>query len=189
MADRSTYEWVLEDGVGVACCVTVVAGVEPDEVLRRFGADTSRILDLEIEADDIEAYGQSIAATAVPGGVVAVEWNGFQGSREEILLRVAGDATAASVYWNVDSDNSFRAVRDGTVRVDVDMYDFLDAADPEVIAELSLPAELLALCMQAAESNMELWPTGLAMAETFTGVAIPRAALVEPATLHPLHHR
>ncbi|HWJ11368.1 MAG TPA: hypothetical protein VNS46_18465, partial [Nocardioides sp.] len=35
---RSTYTWVLsEEGPGVACCVTVVAGVGPDEVLRRLG--------------------------------------------------------------------------------------------------------------------------------------------------------
>lgn len=189
MADRSTYTWVHEDGVGVASCVTVVAGIGPDEALRRFGADTSRTLDVEIEAEDAEAYGWSIAATAVPGGVVLMEPNGFQGSREEVLLRVAGDGVAASVFWNVESDNSFVAVRAGTVVAQVDMYEFLDADAPEVLENLDLPPELLPLCLEAAEVDEEPWPTGLAMAETFTGVAIPRAAVVEPATLHPLPQR
>lgn len=186
MADRSTYKWVLDDGVGVACCITVVAGIGPDEVLRRFGADTSRTLNLGIEAEDTEAYGQSVAVVAVPGGTVAVEPNGFQGSLEKVLRRVACDSVAASVFWNVNDDNSFVAVRDGAVVVQVDMYDFLDAVDPEVLDDLDLPADLRALCLQAAEVDEVPWPTGLAMAETFTGVAIPRDAVVEPTALHPL---
>ena len=57
MANRSTYTWVHKDGVGVASCVTVVAGIGPDEALRRFGADTSRTLDVEIEAEDAANLG------------------------------------------------------------------------------------------------------------------------------------
>ncbi|WP_157537088.1 DUF6461 domain-containing protein [Nocardioides sp. Root190] len=189
MADRSTYGWVLEDAVGVACCITVVAGIDSDEALRRFGADTSRPLDPSVEADDAEAYGWSISVAAAPGGVVAVEPNGFQGSREDVLLRVAGNSVAASVFWNVNDDNSFVAVRDGAVVVDVDMYDFLDADDADVLNDLALPAALRALCIQAAEVDESPWPTGLAMAETFTGVAIPRDAVVELTALYPLPQR
>ena len=183
VTDKAKYSWIFDDGLDIATCVTVVPGGEADDVLRRFGADTTTTLAVD-EADRIDGIAGPIAATAVPGGVVTVEPNGFQGALEDVLLRVAGDGVAASVFWNVNDHNSFIAVRGGAVVVSIDMYDLLDADDPELLLELGLPDELHDLCRAAAEAQEQPWATGLAMAEVFTGVPIPRQAVSEPATFH-----
>lgn len=181
---RASYSWIFADGLDVATCVTVVAAVEAGEVLRRFGTDAATTVNVQ-QLDPFDGPAGPIAATDVPGGVVTVEPSGFQGAREDVLLRVAGDGVAASVFWDVNDDNQFIAVRGGAVVVRVDMYDFLDAEDPEVLLELGLPDELHDLCREAAEAQKKPWATGLAMAEVITGVPIPREAVTDPAAFHP----
>jgi Family of unknown function (DUF6461) len=53
----------------------------------------------EIGVEGVEAVG----VAEVPGGVIAVEFNGFQGSRPEVLRAVSAGGKAASAYWNVNS--------------------------------------------------------------------------------------
>ncbi len=183
VTDKASYSWIFDDGLDVATCVTVIAAGEAEEVVRRFGADMTSTFDAD-EGEELDAPAGPIAATAVPGGVVTVEPNGFQGSLEDVLLRVAGEGVAASAFWNVNDDSLFIAVRGGEVVVSVDMYEFLEAGDPEVLDEIGLPDELHDLCRAAAEAQEQPWATGLAMAEVFTGVPIPREAVVEPAAFH-----
>ncbi|MDO9456237.1 DUF6461 domain-containing protein [Nocardioides sp.] len=177
-----SYDLVFESGADVANCIGVVEGVSIEEVLERYGADTGRELDPESDA----AYGFSIAAVAVDGGVVTVEPNGFQCSRPKKLQRVADGHPAASVFWNVESDNAFTLVRPGRPPVSVDLYDaFPEMGTPDV-TEVGLPKGLQALWQEAGSAEVEPWAAGLAMVEKTTGIVVPREAVEAPGPLYLL---
>lgn len=167
MTDVSQYEWV-NDVLGEAACVTLVAGATARDVLDAFGADTSIALTEEDAFGGGGTHFASVAARQVAGGVVAVELNGFQGSKPDVLVRLSQLGLTASIFWNVDDDNTFSAARQGEVVASVDMY---DAADP---SEVDLPADLTSLFALAGDDaeDISLWSVGLAMANAFTLVAV-----------------
>jgi hypothetical protein len=178
MPNPSDYEWV-DDELSDAACVTAIADAAVEAVLAAFGADPS----IELTGNDAfgDDYGGAVAAHAVPGGVVAVELNGYQGSRGEVLARLSTLGLAASIFWNVEDDNAFTYASDGEVADGVDMY---DAEDPE---EVDLPPDLMALFVQAADDEHPMmWAVGLAMVEQFTGVAIPREAVSASSTFYAI---
>ena len=159
MPDPSDYAWV-DEVLGDAACVTAIAGATREAVLAAFRT--------EVSPRDVGA----IDAHEVPGGVIAVELNGFQGARDEVLRRLSDHGRAASIYWNVEDDNAFSCARDGRVESTVDMY---DAETPE---DVDLPDDLMSLFVSAAEDDgVSLWAVGLAMVEACTGVVVSEEAI------------
>ena len=176
MAAPHSYGWISESALGDAACVTVIVGSPANEVLARFGADSSRTM----AAADGDAPGGSVAVVGVPGGVLAVEFNGFQGSLGEVIQRLSTDGLAASMFWNVNDDNAFSCARDGQLIASVDMY---DAEDGD---EIDLPEELRDLFELAADEDADLHAVGVAMVERFTGVAVPEDAIASITVAHPV---
>lgn len=177
MASPEDYGWV-HDVLFDAACVTAVAGATRAEVLAAFGADPT----VQLAAG--EAYGGGdkdyVSVTEVSGGVVAVELNGFQGSLPEVLIRVAGDKGAASMFWNVNDLTAFTCARQGELLASVDMYDAEDPGDVE------LPDEVRSLFEAAGDEDADLHATGMAMVEAFTGIKVT-ADLVESMEIaHPI---
>ncbi|MEZ0579122.1 DUF6461 domain-containing protein [Nocardioides sp. MH1] len=180
MLDPADYYWT--EDLGPAACVTLVAGSTVEEVLERFGADASIILEGEDAYGGGSKYPASVAAVDVPGGVVAVEDNGYEGSRPEVLARLSAGGSAASMFWNVNDDNAFSCARDGRLVATVDMY---DAEDPDGV---DLPDELTELFARAGDDETDMWAVGLAMAAEFTGVRVSRESMRNLA-VHPVRHR
>lgn len=181
MTDVARYEWV-DDVLHEAACVTVIAGGTPADVLAAFGADTSIVLSLDDAFGGGDTYFASVAVQGVPGGVVAVEWNGFQGSRPEVLARLSGLGPTASIFWNVNDDNAFSCARDGGVVASVDMY---DAEDPSGV---DLPADLMGLFALAGndEDDVSMWAVGLAMTEAFTQISVSENDVRSASRFHPI---
>jgi hypothetical protein len=177
--DPRDYLWV-HDALQEAACLTVVAGASRQELLVAFGADMSTVVD----GDDIygggERYPASVAVQEVPGGVVAVELNGFQGTLPEVLSRASVLGPAASIFWNVNDGNAFACARAGRMVARVDMYDADDPVDVE------LPADLMALFVLATDGGVSMWAVGLAMVEAFTDVAVSEGAVGSAGPFHPI---
>jgi hypothetical protein len=184
MVSAQDYAWI-EDVFDDAACVTVVVGLDTHEVLRAFGADPSAsvsIADASEAAYDEDAAGDDlyVCLQTIPGAVLAVEFNGYQGSLEEVLAAASAGGKAASMFWNVEDDNAFSCAAGGRVLASVDMY---DAEDPESV---QLPSELVALFTPANSDGAGLHATGLAMVEQFTGVQVTREHIASLDRAYPI---
>ena len=176
MTTADDYRWIHES-LDDAACVTVVVGQDRTGVLLAFNADRSAPLPIDeasdavFEADDDEdespgSGGAYVSVLEVPGAVIAVEFNGFQGSLPEVLSAAAVGGRAASMFWNVNDDNAFTCAAAGEVLASVDMY---DAEEP---GSTGLPEELVPLFAAAGAEDADLHAAGLAMVEQFTGIKV-----------------
>jgi hypothetical protein len=173
VATAEDYPW-LEEVFSDAGCVTLVKGRTVEEVLVAFRADTS----VEVLIQDAYGTGEEgfVSVIRSGDGVVAFEYNGFQGSLPEIVSAVsAGGARAASMFWNVNDDNAFTCAKDGELVVTVDMYD-AEAGD-DLDEDLDLPEHVRSLWVAAADEDADLHALGVAMAVTFAGVDVSREAI------------
>ncbi|MGP3990214.1 DUF6461 domain-containing protein [Streptomyces sp. 3N207] len=106
-----------------AACITAVRGADVADVIRLFGGDPDRAVQrvlgedlLEELFDGTDRETSPIAVAQAGPAVVVVEYNGFQGSREEVLRplsRLGG--RAASAYWNDDALSQLALAEDGRV--------------------------------------------------------------------------
>lgn len=181
MTDVARYEWI-GDLLQEAACVTLIAGATSADVLEAFGVDTAVVVPPEDAYGGGDVYFASVAVRDVPGGVVAVELNGFQGSVPEVLVGLSRLGRTASIFWNVNDDNAFSCASDGEVVASVDMY---DAEDP---SEVDLPADLVELFALAGddEDGVSMWAVGLAMADAFTQVSVGEDDLRSASPFHPI---
>ncbi len=97
-------------------CLTVIHDVDPDEALRRFGADDSQIAtatwaELQQRVSDENAYDSQIVAAFVLGPhALLVEDAGDQGAISPELSR---GTFAVSCHFSINADQTFLVSRDG----------------------------------------------------------------------------
>ena len=72
----------------------------------------------------------SVAVLDVGGAVLAVEYNGWQGSTEPVLARASAGGRAASMYWNVNAVTRLSFAEHGEVLLSVEPFDQIDAPPP-----------------------------------------------------------
>ena len=106
VTDTAAYRWLdplhEQTHFAVAACVTVVRGLDVAETVLAFGGDPS-LPPQPLQSFDGMGYYLEVAAVGQMGDVVvAVEPNGFQGSRPEVLRVASRMGDAVSVYWNVN---------------------------------------------------------------------------------------
>lgn len=106
MTDTAAYRWLdplhQQTHFAVAACVTVVRGLDVAETVLAFGGDPS-LPPQPLQSFEEMGYYLEVAAVGQVGEVVvAVEPNGFQGSRPEVLRAASRLGDAVSVYWNVN---------------------------------------------------------------------------------------
>ena len=166
-----------------AACVTLVAGSSPDALITALGGSVD-----EVVAEDEDAYGASVLVASVPGGVVAVEPNGFQGSLPEALARVAGSGRAASMFWNVNALSAFSWC-DGSLGAQVSSIEMLSTGDADedfaYFAESDLPLELHDLAALASNDGIA-WQVGIALAVAYTGVPAGSEEQIKAGTYYRL---
>ncbi|MBL7501418.1 hypothetical protein I6A84_03075 [Frankia sp. CNm7] len=101
---EKAYRWVRRSSLVEAATITVVRGTtDTAAVVRAFGADPAapRLLREVHGTYDPAVY--AVAVLAVDGAVVAIEDNGFEGSRPETLRALSQYGRVGSMFWNVNA--------------------------------------------------------------------------------------
>lgn len=133
------FGWLSASALGEAACVTMVNTTDTDGVLRGFGgiADRARTLSLEEIWDEFED-ADAVAVCRRGDHVVAIEVNGFQGSRPEVLRQVSALGKTVSAFWNVDAMTRFSYAAGGRVKTSFEAGadSWRDGDDPDCLAAL-----------------------------------------------------
>jgi Family of unknown function (DUF6461) len=122
-ATAADYAWFKDHWLRQAFCLSLVRGLDQAEVLRRLGGERSQLRTLTLgEAAELSSsfqagYPQIVLAARAGGWSVAVEDNGFEGSRPEVLRALSGGTQAVSVYQNVNALGYFSYAVDGALLV------------------------------------------------------------------------
>jgi hypothetical protein len=108
---------------------------------------------------------------------VLIEDNGYEGAQLDVLAALSRKGRAASVFWNVNGIVMFGCARRGRLVCSTELPD---------VAE-TLPRSLTTLVDLAAEDDAPLVAIAMAMAVTFTGIAVePQPELVDPDVWYPI---
>lgn len=162
-------------GLGEAGCLTVVVGADTEKVLDAFAAESKERV--SIEDASLVPTPHVAVADAAGGALVAVELNGYEGSRPEVLARASRRGKAASVYWEINGMVTVSCASRGRLVASADLSEGTEDAD--------LPARLRTL-LPAADDD--LVAAGGAMVERYTGITVPPGVLdglPEAYVVHP----
>ncbi|MEV6909004.1 DUF6461 domain-containing protein [Amycolatopsis sp. NPDC051071] len=133
---EAVYRWIRESALGEAATVTVVAGASAEEVLRGFGADPAEpVSALELSQDfDLDPW---VVVLRVEGGVLAVEFNGYQASHRPVLEPLSRAGRTASFFWNINGVTRLSFADEGTVHAGFELGYPEDIEDPRVLEALA----------------------------------------------------
>ncbi|SIR31852.1 hypothetical protein SAMN05444858_108164 [Micromonospora avicenniae] len=169
------YRWVRRSLLSEAATVTVTTGATVEEVLRAFGADPDRPESIRSIEADLYAGDSNLPWVAVLDAgpaILAVEYNGFQGSQESVLRRASARCRAASMFWNVNTLMRLSFAEQG--RLLAAFEPGMSAAEPEVDAEPAVEAATAGLELA---DHVDRHLKGLVAVERFTGYGITAADL------------
>ncbi|WP_194818627.1 DUF6461 domain-containing protein [Nocardia sp. XZ_19_385] len=116
---EDAYRWIRNSALADAATITVVAGADASAVLEAFGANPAHPEPMDVFAD--RANDPWVAVVGVPGAVIAVEYNGYQGSLGPELRALSRGTRAASLYWNVNGHTRLSFATDGRVLAAVEL--------------------------------------------------------------------
>ncbi|WP_246257818.1 DUF6461 domain-containing protein [Amycolatopsis anabasis] len=156
------YRWVRKSWLSDAATVTAVAAGSPEEVLRGFGADPAVPVSARELAEqmDIDPW---VSVLRVGDKVLAVEFNGYQGSYRPVLEPLSRLGRTASMFWNVNAVTRLSFARDGAVLAGFELGQDEPVDDPEVRAALD------GLDLGNYRDRVE---KGLVAVERFTGLRL-----------------
>jgi hypothetical protein len=80
-------------------CLSVVAGAAVEDVLVALGGDPAEPVVPVVPVQDVPIGLPSAVVFAAAGGAVALEFGGREGSRPEVMRRLAQRGRAGSVAW------------------------------------------------------------------------------------------
>ncbi|MEU8796715.1 DUF6461 domain-containing protein [Spirillospora sp. NPDC048819] len=136
---EAAYRWLQHSTLSEAATVTVVTGADAADVLRAFNADPARPESLRAIGEDLlhrQSIDPWVAVLDVGGAVLAVEYNGWQGSTEPVLTRASAGGRTASMYWNVNAVTRLSFAEHGEVLFAAEPFGDLDAP-PQITAALA----------------------------------------------------
>ena len=177
-ADRPerAYRWIDDTMIGVAATVTVITGSSVDAVLRAFGADPARPESLQAideEAMETMAPVPSVAVLDAGPHIVAVEYNGWQGSDETVLCLASAGGRAASMYWGAHGVTRRSFAENGRLLASYEWLGGLDDSDTEPAIVATVHEVDSAYEVDSADPRL----TGLVAVERFTGYQMTPADL------------
>jgi hypothetical protein len=157
---EDAYRWLRRSALAEAATVTVVTGTDIAGVLRAFGADPT-------QPESIQAVDGSsdpwVAVLDVGGAVLAVEYNGWQGSNQPVLARASRHGRAASMYWNVNAVTRLSFAEHGEVLLSLEPYGEIEA--PPRVAETLVGLDF-------ADYHRGKQSMGLVAVQRFTGYSM-----------------
>jgi hypothetical protein len=125
-ATAADYAWFNDHWLRGAFCITLARGLDEVEVLRRFGGERSQPRPLTVaEAAQLSGsfhagYPQLVLVATAGGWAVAVEGNGWQGWRPEVLRALSRGTQAVSVFDN-GGEGYFSHAADGGLLVQFEL--------------------------------------------------------------------
>jgi hypothetical protein len=131
------YRWVKRSALDIAATVTVVTGSTVEEILRAFGADPERPESLRAIANDVNgrmSIDPWVAVLEAGTAVLAIEYNGFQGSNEAVMRRASARGRAASMFWNVNAMTRLSFAEDGQLLASFEPPEDVDAGPAVAVA-------------------------------------------------------
>ncbi|MEV7548310.1 DUF6461 domain-containing protein [Amycolatopsis sp. NPDC089917] len=133
---EAAYRWIGKSPLGEAATVTLVRGASLADVLRGFGADPAEPESaLELSEDlDLDPW---VSVLAVDGGVLAVEFNGYQGSFPRVLEPVSQAGRTASLFWNINGVTRLSFADNGNVVTSFELGHAVESEDPAANEALS----------------------------------------------------
>ncbi|MBA2892113.1 DUF6461 domain-containing protein [Nonomuraea soli] len=155
----------MEENLNVPLCVTWIESMSVTETLVTAGGQAGgsgrRTFAQTVQAayDALPGWPGAAIAGSLGSWTVLVEPNGFQGSRPEVLSRLAQQGRALSVFWNANGDGQLAYAEDAHVLAMVDLL------DPEDFEDLP-PA--LSAWPELAEQD-DLRSAALTLGELLTG--------------------
>jgi hypothetical protein len=159
--------------VGEAACLTFVGGRDRDEILSAFGAQ----LDQPTATLD-EALDDTITCVGVLAwgdGFIAIEPNGGEGLRPDLLRELSRAGAAASLFWNVNGMVVLSCASRGKARGSEELLDLRP--------DSHLPPEVLRPLLAAQDAGGESLVAALDAVARF--VALPSDVLdLPPLTLY-----
>ncbi|WP_285490476.1 DUF6461 domain-containing protein [Amycolatopsis taiwanensis] len=138
MTADDDFGWV-SGMLGDAACVTMVKTTDVDAVLRGFGGMASEAETIPLdEAWEYFEDTYTVALCRQGEYVFAIEDNGFQGSRPEVLRRVSRLGETVSSFWNVNALTRFSYAVDGRVKTSFEAgaNSWREGEDPDCLASL-----------------------------------------------------
>lgn len=135
---EAAFRWIRGSSLADAATITVVTGSAVDEVIRAFGADPAEPTSIREMRQD---FGIAPWVTVLPVGdkVLAVEFNGWQGSTGPVIRALSRPGRAASMYWNVNALSRLSLAEHGEILAafepgleqhpELPFFDGLDLAD------------------------------------------------------------
>jgi Family of unknown function (DUF6461) len=138
-AQVAAFSWVQDTVIGEAACVTLVRSGDPAQVARVLGGRLRRSRRASL-AQVAEELGDEpvVAVRGIDSWVLAVEVNGWQGSRPEVLRRVSQGTRAVSMFWNVNGVTRFSYAASGQVLAAFDAMSpgQREGSDPDFLEEV-----------------------------------------------------
>lgn len=187
-AGRATggdYGWFEANGeLTEGFCFTWVAGLAPDQVIRKLGGRRLRTTGWP---DDWASFpgrrrGEAVmAVAALPGWSLIVEDNGILALRDDLLKRLSAGTTVVTHYRNVEYDSRFVLVRNGDIQVVFDPYDPGDrsGSHPDILLAAMRAAGFVTDGQGSDSDDATAYAFGLT--ERLTGVPMT-ATLLHSAT-------
>lgn len=111
----AALRWVRDTEIGEAGCVTFVADADIASVVRCFGGRVGDATTMTLRDVDARPGEDLVAVRSLGPWVLAVEINGWQGSRAEVLTRVSQSTRVISAFWNVNALTRFSYAVEGRV--------------------------------------------------------------------------
>jgi hypothetical protein len=135
------YRWLDGSRIDEAATITVCTGTSEAEVLRALGARAGPPIPARTAAQPpngnhylVDPFVQVLQVA--PEVVLAIEDDGYEGTRRSVLGRVSVPGLAVSVSWNGDAGDGLVVARKGVLLVDFDPWAgraVLDTDDPELL--------------------------------------------------------
>jgi hypothetical protein len=133
------YRWLRHSPLAEAATVTVATGITVEDLLRAFGADPDEpeaISDIIDDLTDTGSIDPWVAVLDTDDAILAVEYNGWQGSLEPVLHAASTGGRAASMYWNVNAVTRLSFAEHGQILASFEPWGTIDTG-PAVAAALS----------------------------------------------------
>ncbi|MGW2229911.1 DUF6461 domain-containing protein [Streptomyces formicae] len=150
-----------------AATFTVVRGAEEAEVIRIFGGDPGRARAATLDSLPVDFDEEHVVVSRSGETVITLEWNGYQGSRAEVLRPLSQLGRTASAFWNVNHHSQLSLAEDGLVLSSFDMLfpEDVHGARPGAWQPL----------LEGISFGSSTWLSGLAALQRATGARLNAA--------------